>query len=285
MSYKTFQAPDNCGKSAVFVTLGLTVFLPLCGQVQSSKNRVPLKDGESFNFVLLQSPPKKPSSKAKKPTPPPPPPIEEPTEADAPPISSSDGGEAPRLPTKQAEIPAPNEASDSEHYYRLTPLEVQAAIFRVCGLPDPFTKATFQAPSDGVLEFADSLIFVQAPKPLNLNCVMSKQGLPSITRGLALKGGYARLEIPSGYDGCTVDVTASRVAVVYLHRPLDAALDHSVMVRRLVGPSNSNRRVGPVYRPNVRLDILPGDPQALATHPDTKKVWAGFLALAKDMHI
>jgi hypothetical protein len=167
--------------------------------------------------------------------------------------------------------------------WRLTDLEVQAAIYAVTRLPDPFTVGSFTAPSGKAVALCDANIFVASPQPVDVTYKLHKGDLPVLTKGMRMYPGWATLDIPKAYDGCVVDVSANRAVIAYQFRPSDLALSQATVVRRLVAPSNSERRIQPIQRPNIRLEILPKDLQGLATHPDTREVWAKFLALIRDM--
>ena len=271
---------NRFGLTLLTATLAASCYMPLRGQVRD-ENKVPLEPGETLVFKPLPRVPNHPQKVQ---------PAKAATVAQSAASTPTRGAEQPYIvPTQPAPVlppvyvqpkptpivvPAPVES-------HLSDLEVQASIYKVLSLPPLFTTASFQAPLGLTVELCDATVFLETPRPFDVTYTLSKDGLMNVPTTVTFMAGWGHLKIPIGYEGCVISVVASRPVIAYIGRVADVVMNHTIMVRRVIGSSGSGRRIQGILRPNVRENLLPYDIPGIQSHIDTREPWAKFLALAK----
>lgn len=163
-------------------------------------------------------------------------------------------------------------------------MELQAAVYSVAGLPEPFTTAILEIPTDShELEVADSMAFLGTLRPFSLRYWIRKDGLQDVSGTCRFEGGYGSIPVPEGYRGGWVKVEATLTLIAYRFTAADRvvwpnriALVRSGEVTRITG----RRRVRVLGRPNIRLEYLPIDIAQINAHPQAGPAWKAFLEAA-----
>ena len=182
-------------------------------------------------------------------------------------------------PPREAQTPPPG-----VDYPTLSEMEIQATIFAVAGLPEPFTDALLAIPTDTVaMEVCDSLAFLGPGHPIRLHYWIRKEGKPELSGDLNFAVGYGPIPIPTDYAGGLLQIQSTRPLIAYKFNipdrfvfPDRRALVRSAEVARLDG----RRRIRVLNRSNVRLHLLPMDAQQIQSHPQTGPAWKAFLEVA-----
>lgn len=187
---------------------------------------------------------------------------------------------APR-PVPQQEASTPPPGAD---YPALSELEIQATIYAVAGLPEPFTDALLEIPADTVaMEVCDSLAFLGTGHPIRLHYWIRKEGKTELSGDLNFAVGYGPIPIPPDYAGGLLQIQSTRPLIAYKFNIPDRFVfpDRRVLVRSAeVARLDGRRRIRVLNRPNVRLHLLPMDAQQIQSHPQTGPAWKSFLEVA-----
>jgi hypothetical protein len=166
----------------------------------------------------------------------------------------------------------------------LSDLEVQAAIYQVAGLPEVFKAGVVVVPAESTVEICDASAFLQPPLPFDLRWTLLKEGAAPLS-GVSTSKAWMDINIPPGYEGAALRLEASRPVVAYRLTSAEAFLmggNRTRVLRELVAPASSGRRLRLLSREGIRKEELPSDPRAIAADPRTAEAWQAFLAKASD---
>ncbi len=243
-----------------FTFLLAIVFPVLLHGQDARRKRIPMDPSGSLTFGTATTPSPRPGALPQAP------------------LSQPPAGVTP--PAPQTMVPTPDQPFASGPRPSLTPLEIQAAIYAIAGLPEVATVGTFTVPPGGTVNVADALLFLQTGNSVEINLQILPTGKHPLTVALTHPSGFGTLPIPPEYAGEIATFKTNRPVCFYVPKPMDGIMfgaDISRVLRQLVAPKTSDRRVQMLSRPNLRLDLLPHDPQAVSEHPDTKDYWDTFL--------
>lgn len=246
-----------------FLSLGLLAS-HLSAQ-DSKRKRIPMDPNGTLVFGTASTPTPKPPSPLPQVNSQPPYPTS---------IQSSPGTSTPGfVPTSDQPFPTGPRPS-------LTPLEIQASIYSVAGLPEVATIGTLVVPPGGTVNVVDAMLFIQTGNPVEINLQIIPTGKNPLTITLTHPSGFGTLPIPAEYTGEIATFKTNRPVCFYTPKVVDGVMfgtDISRLLRQIVAPKTSDRRVQMLSRPNLRLDLMPADPQAASECPDTKDYWETFL--------
>lgn len=171
-----------------------------------------------------------------------------------------------------------------EHFPALSDLEIQATIYAIAGLPDPFTEALLEIPPDQVaMEVCDSLMFIGPGHPIRVQYWIRKPEKTELSGDLSFPTGYGAIPIPEAYAGGVLEVRASRALVAYRFNLPDRLVfpNRQTLLRSAeVTGINGRRRIRVLTRPNIRMNLLPLDIQQATRHPQVGPAWRSFLEIA-----
>ncbi len=253
----------------LFILFSTCLLVTQLSAQNSKRKRIPMEPGSDLVFGSAVSP--TPKGRVT------PPPTQPPTPQGTQPATSAPAQDSPvpgYVPTAQQPFQTAPRPS-------LTPLEIQASIYAVAGLPEVATMGTFTVPALGTVNVVDAMLFLQTGSPVEINAqIMPAGGAKPFTVSYTFTSGFGTLPIPAEHAGRVATFKANRPVCFYVPKPPDGVMfgiDISRLLRQIVAPKTSDRRVQVLSRPNLRLDLMPSDPQAISECPDTKDYWETFL--------